>query len=137
VERTLICIECPKGCAVTVMADDCHTLQVRGNACPRGEIYARAEVTNPLRLVTSTMRTKGLSLPLVPVRTEKPIPKAKVMEAIGYIRKQVLDKPVQAGESLNDNFLGLDVRLIATRSVHHRQDTMNGTNEESIAPAIK
>ena len=58
-ERTLTCIRCPRGCAVTVTLEDGAVVSVRGNSCPRGDAYARAEVTNPTRVVTTTVPVRG------------------------------------------------------------------------------
>lgn len=56
--RELTCIGCPLGCQLTVtMGND--EIKVEGNTCPRGEAYAKKEVTNPTRIVTSTVRVEG------------------------------------------------------------------------------
>ena len=51
-ERMLTCIGCPMGCQLTVTMEGNEILSVEGNTCPRGDIYARKEVTNPTRIVT-------------------------------------------------------------------------------------
>ena len=58
-ERNLICIGCPMGCPLTVTLEDGKVLSVVGNTCPRGDIYARKEVTNPTRIVTSSVLVSG------------------------------------------------------------------------------
>ena len=50
--RELTCIGCPLGCAITVTMDGSTVTAVTGNTCPRGDAYARKEVTNPTRIVT-------------------------------------------------------------------------------------
>ena len=52
--RELICIVCPKGCHLQV--DEENGCRVTGNACPRGAVYGREELLNPVRTVTTTMR---------------------------------------------------------------------------------
>jgi len=52
---------------------------------------------------------------MIPVRTDKPIPKDRVLEAAGEIRKIKLDRPVKVGEVITANLLGLGVNVIATR----------------------
>ena len=54
---------------------------------------------------------------MIPVRTDQPIPKGKLCDAMAEIKKMKLKKPVHAGESIMVNFLGLEVNLIATREV--------------------
>ena len=55
----LTCIGCPMGCPLTVTMEDCAVASVTGNTCPRGDAYARKEVTAPTRIVTSTVRVSG------------------------------------------------------------------------------
>ena len=52
--KELICIVCPRGCHLTV--DENNDYAVSGNFCKRGEKYGKAEVTNPVRVVTSTVK---------------------------------------------------------------------------------
>ena len=113
--KNLICIECPKSCALTVDIENCRVVKVFGNQCPKGEDYGKAEIENPLRVLTATVLCQGLSLKMAPVRTDKPIPKAKIQEAAGEIRKMRIDKAVQAGDILAHDFLGLGVNLVVTR----------------------
>ena len=54
-KRELICIGCPLGCPVTVTMEAGEVIKVEGNTCKRGDDYARKEVTNPTRIVTSTV----------------------------------------------------------------------------------
>ena len=57
--RELTCIGCPMGCPLTVTMKAGEVISVTGNTCKRGDIYARKEVTNPTRIVTSTVRVTG------------------------------------------------------------------------------
>ena len=56
-KRELICIGCPMGCPLTVTLDGGAVVTVQGNTCPRGDAYARREVTAPTRIVTTTVRS--------------------------------------------------------------------------------
>ena len=56
-EKKLICINCPIGCHLTAeRSKDSDAWSVTGNRCPRGELYARNELTDPRRVVTATVR---------------------------------------------------------------------------------
>ncbi len=90
-------------------------IKVAGAKCPKGIIYAAAETENPSRILTATALAEGLGLKLIPVRTDKPIPKKDLFRAMGQIGRLRISKPVRAGEAVVDNFLGLGVKLIATR----------------------
>ena len=58
-KRERICIGCPMGCPLTVQLEDGEILSITGQTCKRGEVYARNEVTNPTRIVTSTVMVEG------------------------------------------------------------------------------
>lgn len=55
-EKNLTCIGCPMGCFLTVKIKDGEVQSVEGNSCKRGAVYGRKEVTNPTRIVTTTVR---------------------------------------------------------------------------------
>ena len=111
----MTCIECPKGCTLSVDIENCKVLNVTGAKCPRGIAYAHAEMENPLRIFTFTVIASGLNLKLVPVRTDKPIPKKDIFRAAEEARKIRVTSPVKSGGIIAENFLGLGVKLIATR----------------------
>ncbi|MGA1869562.1 MAG: DUF1667 domain-containing protein [bacterium] len=114
----MICIECPKGCQLTVSSNEKGEISVQGNECKKGARYGIEEATHPVRILTSTIRTSGLSVAMLPVRTDKAIPKSRLFEGMEEIRLIQVNKPVQAGEILKPNFLGIEgVNLIATRSI--------------------
>ena len=75
--RNLTCIGCPLGCALRVEMENGEVLSVSGNTCKRGDDYARKEVTNPTRIVTSSVIVEGGSLAAVSVKTKEDIPKGK------------------------------------------------------------
>ena len=58
--KELTCIGCPLGCAITVTLTDGTVSSVTGNTCPRGDAYARKEVTNPTRIVTRPRQRRRL-----------------------------------------------------------------------------
>jgi len=117
--KKLTCIECPKGCSLSVGIENCRVVKVDGAECPGGEKYARSEVENPMRILTSVVLAEGLPLKMIPVRTDKPIPKAKIMEAMSEIKKVRVKTSVKPGNIIAENFLGLGVDLIATRPNFH------------------
>lgn len=113
--KNITCIECPVGCALEVDIENCRVVKVSGNKCPKGEPYATSEVENPLRILTSVVLSQNLPLKMIPVRTDKPIPKSRILEAMAEIKKIRVDRPLRVGETIAANFLGLGVNLIATR----------------------
>ena len=115
--KELTCIECPISCSLMVDIENCRIVKVNGNQCPRGHDYAIAEIENPLRILTGVVLTKGLAIKMVPVRTDKPIPKARILEAAAEIKKLKVINPLGIGDIIVSNFMGLAVNLIATRDV--------------------
>ena len=113
--KKMTCIECPKGCSLSVDIEDCKVRNVTGAKCPRGIAYAIAETQDPMRIFTATVVAEGLDLKLIPVRTNKPIPKKELFRAADEVRKIKISKPLKAGDVITDNFLNLGVKLFATR----------------------
>ena len=115
--RRMTCIECPVSCSLSVDVEKGRVSKVEGNKCPKGEAYAASEVENPQRILTSAVMAKGLSFKMVPVRTDKPIPKARLREGMEVVKKICILSPVRSGDVVRAHFLGLDVNLVATRDV--------------------
>ncbi len=113
--KELTCIECPEGCVLSVDIENCKVVKVTGHKCPKGEKYAKDEIENPLRILASTVLARGLTLKMVPVRTDRPIPKDRIMDAMREIKKIRIDKEVRTGDVIAADFLALGVNLIATR----------------------
>lgn len=116
----LTCIGCPLGCQIEVMMDeDGEILLVTGNTCPRGDKYARKEVTAPTRIVTSSVRVYGSKTGerMVPLKTASDIPKGKIMDVIRDLRGVSVPCPVRIGDVLFRNVAGTGVDMIATKNV--------------------
>ncbi len=114
--KKITCIECPQGCSLTVEMGEGTVVRVTGNRCGKGESYAQEECVNPVRTLTSSVVAEGLSLRIVPVKTDKPIPKVRIFDAMNAIRGVKLSVPVDCGDIVVANFLDLGVNLIATRA---------------------
>ena len=100
----LNCILCPNGCRLRYEADG----SISGNRCKRGAEYALQERTTPMRTLTLTLRTESGAL--VPVRTDRPIPREKLMEAAGKLQTIVLPgRDITCGETLLEDFYGAKV----------------------------
>ena len=114
--RELTCIGCPMGCALRVEIQG-EKIVVQGNACPKGEKYARAEVTNPVRMVTSTVLLSGGLIGRVPVKTSREVPKDRIFDCMEEIRGARAAAPVRIGDVLIRDCAGTGADVIATRSV--------------------
>ena len=94
----LICITCPAGCKLLAELLPGGGVNVTGNTCKRGIDFALAELTNPMRTLCSTVRTAFEACPMLPVRTDREIPKAKMAEAVRLLENIVIDKPLACGD---------------------------------------
>lgn len=110
--KELICITCPRGCHLTV--DD--NLNVTGNTCPRGVIYAKAELTHPVRMVTSTVAVKD-SLERLPVKTKEPVPKELIFKVMEEIRSTVAKTPILIGDIVISNVCGTGIDIVAAKDI--------------------
>lgn len=113
--KKITCIECPLGCGLSVDIENHKAVKVRGNKCPKGEIYAASEIENPMRILTSTVIAEGLGLNAVPVRTDRPIPKAAIPKAMAEIRKIRLRSHISIGDVIAGDLAGSGANLIASR----------------------
>lgn len=109
----LICITCPRGCHLKVD----ENLNVTGNSCPRGAIYAKAELTHPVRMVTSTVLVESKTECRVPVKTKDPIPKELIFKVMDEINKVKIKAPVKIGDVVIKDVLGSGVDIIATKNI--------------------
>ena len=115
--KELICIGCPLGCAITVTMDGGNVVSITGNTCKRGDVYARKEVTNPTRIVTSTVRVSGGSIDMVSVKTKEDIPKGKIFECVKALKTVEVPAPVHIGDVLLEDVAGTGVDIVATKNV--------------------
>jgi CxxC motif-containing protein len=96
--------------------------RIEGNRCPRGEAYAREEITDPKRVLATSVKVLGGDYPLVSVRTDRPIPKRLIPEIMEIVRGLCVKAPVEIGQVLVANLAGTGANLIATRRVLPRSE---------------
>jgi len=111
--KELICILCPRGCRLKV--DD--NLNVTGNFCPRGIIYAKTEITNPTRSLTSTVKIKAKDAARLSVKTSQPVPKGKMFDCIRELDKVIVEAPIHIGDVVLHNVCDTGADFIATKDI--------------------
>lgn len=116
-KRELICIGCPLGCMITVEMENGEVKSVTGNTCKRGDVYARKEVTNPTRIVTSIVNVDGGTIPMVSVKTKSDIPKGKIFDCTKALKGIVVHAPVHIGDVILADVAGTGVDVISTKNV--------------------
>ncbi len=110
-EKDLICIMCPVGCHLHVDQD----VNVTGNKCKRGLIYALEEIKAPKRTLTSTVKTTSIIDPRLPVKTNKPLPKELIFSAMEKLDDIIIKNNVKIGDVIIKNICDTDVDIIATK----------------------
>ena len=113
----LICIGCPLGCPLEVEMEGNEVLTVTGQTCKNGEKYARKELTNPTRIVTSTVRVTGGTLPMASVKTASDIPKDRIFDCVRELQAIDIPAPVAIGDIIIPDVCGTGVSIVATKNV--------------------
>jgi CxxC motif-containing protein len=116
VRAHFLCIGCPLGCRleVDVQGDD---IAVRGQSCRRGEAFARQEVTDPRRVVTTTVAVSGGIWPRLSVRSRGEVPKALVRDVCRALHALQLRAPIAIHDVILPDALGTGIDVIATRDL--------------------
>lgn len=115
----VICTTCPKGCTLEVTRDGATVVSIL-NGCKRGHEYARQELTDPRRMVATTVRIDGGVHPLLPVYTSAPFPNPRIPELLKTLREVELQAPVKMGIPVLRNVLGTGIDILASRDMKTR-----------------
>jgi len=115
--REMICIVCPVGCRLQVDERPDGEIIVMGNGCNRGVPYAKKELTNPTRVITSTVKIKGGIHKRLPVKTSTDIPKGMNFDVMKELEGIEVESPIKVGTVLIKNVLGTGADIVATRNM--------------------
>jgi len=115
--KKLVCVNCPKGCNITVTLELGKIVDIQGYTCDKGKKYAAQETICPMRVLTSTVKVENASLRVLPVITEAEIPLNLCDQAMEQIRRLNVKAPITVNDIIVKDFLGTGVNLIASRSV--------------------
>ena len=116
-KRTFTCIVCPNGCEIEAEYEGTNVLSVTGNLCPKGRTYVTQELVDPRRTIASSVRVSGGALPLASVRLTQPIPKDRIFDVMKVINGVELTAPVQIGQVVVRDVLGLGSDVIVTKNI--------------------
>lgn len=119
-KRMLTCIGCPLGCEIEVTLDENGIQQITGYSCKIGIEYARKEVTNPTRIITSVLPVLNGEEPMVSVKTSHDIPKANIHDCMEKLKGIHVEAPIEIGDILVKNICGLGADIIATKAVKRK-----------------
>ena len=114
-KRELTCIVCPKGCQLVVELEGKDIISISGHTCKRGEEYAKTECTAPMRTITTTAAIIGGGV--VPVKTDKTIPKELLFDAMKEVNAVRVKRDAKLGDVIIENLLGTGANVVTTRNV--------------------
>lgn len=115
-KNELICIVCPMGCRLQI-SGNLENIEVSGNKCKRGIQYATEELTNPTRMICSTVKISGGIHKVIPVKTDKPIPEKHKLEVMELLKDVELKSPVKMGDVVVPNIFNTGINIVATRNM--------------------
>jgi CxxC motif-containing protein len=110
--KKVTCIVCPKGCRINVKVKNGEIVSIENYDCKRGLEYAKNEVLDPRRILTTTLKLSGGRV--LPVRTKDPIPKKLLKKAMHELKDVIITPPVKVGDIVAKNVAGTGIDLIAT-----------------------
>ena len=116
-ENNFICITCPMGCSIATIYDGETIVELTGNNCKRGAAYVQGELSDPRRMVASTVKIRGSTHPLLPVYTAAPFPKGKIFDLLAELRKVELQAPVKLEQVVLADVLGTGINVVASRDM--------------------
>ncbi|MDP3448265.1 MAG: DUF1667 domain-containing protein [Eubacteriales bacterium] len=111
--REIVCIVCPNGCRIRC-AQTPDGLQCSGQKCKRGVDYAAAELTHPMRSLTTSVKTAFPDSPVVSVRTDGEIEKAKLIDVAKALGQVIVEHRVKIGDIIAKDICGTGVNIICT-----------------------
>jgi len=118
--HTFTCIVCPLSCEVELVEEDGEILEVKGNHCNLGENYAIDEFTNPVRILTTTVRVEDGVLPVLPVRSDKPVPKRLMEEIVKMLNAVKAKAPIRCGNIICENVFDTGINIVASRDLREK-----------------
>ncbi len=115
--HTFTCIKCPLSCRIELAEEEGKILDIKGHTCPQGVKYATDEFTNPVRTLTTTVCIDNGILPVLPVRSENPIPRKMIPQCIKVLTTLKVQAPVMCGDIICENILNTGVDIVASRDL--------------------
>ena len=116
-KKEIICTVCPRGCHVFVDGDGKNVISIDGYGCKRGLTYAEAEYSNPVRILTTTVKVAGKENELLPVRSNMPVPQGKLFDCMEVIKKTTAQLPVKRYDVIVKNICETGVDIVATKDI--------------------
>lgn len=117
--REIVCIVCPNGCRIQCEEKNGQIVCIC-QKCLRGKEYAIAELTHPMRSLTTSVKTVFPDAPVVSVRTNGEIEKSKLIDVAKTLGQIIVDHRIKIGDIVAENICDTGINVICTsdRLVH-------------------
>ncbi len=116
-KKHFVCVVCPVGCEIDVVYDGSKIISMEGNKCEKSEEFVSQELIEPMRILTTTVRIQGSKWPVIPVRTDKAVPKRLFPRIMKQLRRIKLQAPVNMLDVVVKDIVGTEANIIATRTM--------------------
>ncbi len=116
-KRHFTCVTCPVGCEVDVELRGGNIVSIKGNRCEKIKEFVVQELKEPMRVLTTTVRIEGAKWAMLPVRSDKPIPKRLFLQAVGELANIDLKAPVHISDVIIKDIAGSGANIVATRTM--------------------
>jgi len=116
-KKHFTCVICPIGCEIDVELQDSNVISIEGSKCAKGKEFVSQELEEPMRILTTTVRVKGAKWAMLPVRTDKPIPKRLLFSMIEELAGIELQAPINVSDVIIRDIAGTEANIVATRNM--------------------
>jgi CxxC motif-containing protein len=116
-KRHFVCVVCPIGCEIDVVHDGSKIISMEGNKCEKSEEFVSQELIEPMRILTTTVRVQGSRWPVIPVRTDRSVPKRLFPRIMRQLRRIKLRAPVNMLDVVINDIAGTGANVVATRTM--------------------
>jgi CxxC motif-containing protein len=116
-KKHFVCVVCPIGCEIDVVHEGRKIISMEGNKCEKSAEFVSQELIEPMRILTTTVRIQGSRWPVIPVRTDKAVPKRLFPRIMKQLRPIKLQAPVNILDVVVSDILHTGANIIATRTM--------------------
>ena len=116
-KKHFVCVVCPIGCEIDVVHEGGKIISMEGNKCEKSVEFVSQELIEPMRILTTTVRIQGSRWPVVPVRTDRAVPKRLFPRIMKRLRLVELQAPVSMLDVVLRDILHTGANIIATRTM--------------------
>jgi CxxC motif-containing protein len=116
-KKHFVCVVCPIGCEIDVVHEGGKIISMEGNKCEKSVEFVSQELIEPMRILTTTVRIQGSRWPVVPVRTDRAVPKRLFPRIMKRLRLVELQAPVNMLDVALRDILRTGANIIATRTM--------------------